>query len=97
MQAQYLEAAADELREAINFYNSRQAGLGERFREQVELAVHEVCEHPQRCAYLAQDVQRQRVQTFPYDVLFTAGTELILVVAIMHHHREPNYWKPRLA
>jgi hypothetical protein len=40
-------------------------------------------------------VRRCLVRVFPYGVLFRVHPEQIVIVAIMHLHRDPGYWKER--
>lgn len=42
------------------------------------------------------DIRRSLVRRFPFGVLYAFENEDIFVLAVMHLHREPNYWKNRL-
>jgi hypothetical protein len=46
-------------------------------------------------ALLEGEVRRVLVRRFPYGVLYSEDAEGILVVAVMHLHRDPEYWKDR--
>jgi toxin ParE2 len=37
------------------------------------------------------------LRRFPYSVVYTQDGADILVLAIAHQHRKPNYWKTRLS
>ena len=41
------------------------------------------------------DVRRCLTKTFPFGVLFREQSVTIVVMAVMHLHRDPNYWKQR--
>jgi toxin ParE1/3/4 len=42
-----------------------------------------------------EDVRRCLTRVFPYGILYTIERELILILAVAHLAREPDYWKPR--
>lgn len=53
-------------------------------------------QNPGSWAVIDQDVRRCLTHTFPYGILYTIEREHILVVAVMHLHRQPGYWRNRL-
>jgi toxin ParE1/3/4 len=81
---------------AVSYYDERRVGLGARFVVAVEGALQSVRAEPRRWPFLEEDVRRRLTQVFPYAVLYTIEEDFILVVAVMHCHREPGYWKHRL-
>jgi hypothetical protein len=42
------------------------------------------------------DVRRSLVKRFPYGVLYAKEEGFIYIVAVMHLHRDPEYWKDRV-
>ena len=42
------------------------------------------------------DVRRSLVKVFPFGLLFRDLEEEIVVIAVMHLHRDPDYWKMRI-
>jgi toxin ParE1/3/4 len=80
---------------AVTYYEDRQPGLGGRFVAAVEVAFDSIRENPARYPFLAQDVQRRLTRVFPYAVLYTVEPEYILVIAVMHCHQAPGYWRSR--
>lgn len=89
-------AAENELVEAAEFYESRSAGLGHRLIDHVEQGVLAIAEAPRRWPAFAGEVRRYLLPPFPYGLLYSELSEQILVVAVMHLHRRPGYWKDRL-
>ena len=43
------------------------------------------------------DVRRFLTDRFPYVVVLARLEDELIVIALHHQHREPGYWKPRLA
>ena len=86
-----------EYREAAAFYDTRQVGLGAAFTREIETAIEQILETPERFRFIEQDVRRCLARTFPYGVLYTVERDLVLIVAIAHGSREPGYWQERLS
>jgi cytochrome P450 len=42
------------------------------------------------------DVRRCLTRTFPYGVLFQIKPDKYVIIAVMHLHRDPDYWKKRV-
>jgi toxin ParE1/3/4 len=49
------------------------------------------------CTYpeIDEDVRRCMTRKFPYAVLYTIEQDYLLIIAVMHCSRKPNYWKNR--
>lgn len=85
-----------EFQSAAIYYEKQQAGLGLRFSSAVQTAVDHIVESPNVWRVLEDDVHRYLTKVFPYAVLYTIENDYILVVAVMHCHREPGYWNDRV-
>jgi plasmid stabilization system protein ParE len=97
MKVSFLEVAELELDEVYRYYETEQAGLGVQFLEQAALAISRVVEHPKGYQTFSARTRRCLIAKFPYGVLYEyneSGKE-ILIVAIGHLHREPDYWISR--
>jgi len=44
---------------------------------------------------LEDDVRRCLTHRFPYGVLYSIEPSTIYILAVMHLHRDPDYWKHR--
>lgn len=89
--------ALAEFEDAALYYAEKRSGLELRFIASVEAAIQRVVERPSSYAALEQDVRRCLARVFPYAVLYTVEFDFILIVAIMHCHQEPGYWRHRIA
>lgn len=89
------EALAEMKRAAVHDAGC-QDGLGLRFVSSVEAALRQVAAAPGRGRIVEQDVRRCLTKVFPYAILYTAEADFILIIAVMHCHREPGYWHQRL-
>jgi plasmid stabilization system protein ParE len=88
--------AEEELHQAFDYYESRQAGLGQRFADEFRNALKQVIEHPLMWAVLEAPYRLRRLKRFPYGLLYDVRGEVIVIVAVMHLHRRPGYWRTRL-
>jgi plasmid stabilization system protein ParE len=87
--------ALTEFEEAAAHYEDRQPGLGEKLVAAVESAIQGIVAFPTRWPLLEKNVQRRLVKVFPYAVLYYFDGKSIVVLAIMHSHRRPAYWRSR--
>jgi plasmid stabilization system protein ParE len=91
----FYPAAETEMIEAAAYYEAQQADLGRRFLAAVQDACNRICVNPRLFPLVEADVRRCLTKTFPFGVLFRERSETIVVMAVMHLHRDPNYWKQR--
>ncbi|MEQ1592260.1 MAG: type II toxin-antitoxin system RelE/ParE family toxin [Thiobacillaceae bacterium] len=85
-----------EYEAAARHYTACQDGLEIRFIAAVEHAIQLILASPNRWAVLEEDVRRCLIRIFPYAILYTVEPDYVLVIAVMHSHREPAYWQNRL-
>ena len=84
-----------ELNEAIEWYETRELGLGLDFATQIHAAVQRALAFPFAWQEMGSDILRTLVHRFPYGVLYVAEPDRLLIVAVMHLHRQPDYWHNR--
>jgi hypothetical protein len=92
MRAVFHSEARLELAEAARWYNSQSRGLGSDLRRKVEAAVARIVANPEWFGKLQDDIRCCLVHCFPYEI----RPERVLIVAVMHLHRAPGYWKSRV-
>lgn len=95
MRFEFHPDALAEYEEAARYYASCQDGLGLRFIDAVEHAIQQIADGPERWRVLDGDIRRYLTRVFPYAVLYSIEPENVLIVAVMHCHREPGYWRER--
>jgi plasmid stabilization system protein ParE len=82
--------------EAVEFYDEKGFGLGERFQKAVFHAVERIRQNPQTGMIWIQETRLFIVNRFPYGIVFKNLTDYIFIVAIYHLSREPDYWTKML-
>jgi hypothetical protein len=93
----FLAEAEAELAEAVTHYDAQLAGLGAEFALEVRDGVARIEEYPKAWQLLSRRARRYRLRRFPFGLVYAALQSEIVVLAVMHLHRKPDYWKERLA
>lgn len=97
----YHPAAAAEVLSAVRWYEGERAGLGDRFLTAVDAAVTRASRSPSsgRPVVVADDgmiVNRKMpVRGFPWAIGYEVVGDDVLVLAVFHQHRRPDYWTER--
>lgn len=95
MRLEFHPEALAEFKGAARHYEDLQEGLGVRFYGCVEEALGGIKEAPTTWPFLEREVRRRLTRIFPYAVLFAVEPERILILAVMHCHQQPGYWRGR--
>lgn len=87
--------AEAEFNEAIDYYEEIEPGLGLDFALEVDSTIQRAVALPKTWPIVDGKIRRSLVRRFPYGVLYSEETQGIYIVAVMHLHRRPDYWKHR--
>jgi toxin ParE1/3/4 len=95
-----LAEAEAEIETARQYLTERALRLGHRFLDDLEQTLDAVAERPERFSRvetLPDDAPYRRalLSIFRYAVVFEILADEVLVVAVAHTSREPNYWLNR--
>lgn len=82
--------------EAIQYYEDVEPGLGQDFAVEVYSALQRAIPYPRVWMVPEGEVRCSLVRRLPYGVLYSEEGDGVLIVAVMHLHREPGYWKGRV-
>jgi toxin ParE2 len=82
-----------ELAHAVAYYDRLSAGLGAEFVAEVSDGLGRIEEYPEAWQLLGPRVRRYRLRRFPYGLVYRVLESEIVVLAVMHLHRKPDYWK----
>ena len=92
----FTQAARAELIEAQDWYESEAAGLGRRFRVEIDRAVQRIVNAPYQFPVVFKTLRRARVKRFPYALYFSIEGDTLVVVACFHGSRDPQKWQRRV-
>jgi plasmid stabilization system protein ParE len=87
--------ARAEFEGAVACYEERQTGLGLDLALEVRAAIQNIVAFPQAWPVVEGEIRRCLVHRFPYGILYAIEPAEIWVLAVMHLHRDPDYWKHR--
>ena len=88
--------AAAEFTAAAEYYAAISPGLGGRFYDEIDNLVAEIQRAPLRFRQYDPPARRNLARHFPYAVVYLDEPDCVWIVAIMHLHRAPDYWKYRM-
>ena len=88
--------AEEEYAEAARYYVAIDSELGQRFYDEIQRLVRNVCEAPERYPLFDPPIRRHFSSVFPYAVLYVDQRERVLILAVMPMKRRPGYWRNRL-
>ena len=89
--------ARTELLESLAYYNLQQAGLGQRFLDSLIEGLNRITAHPELYRVVIGNWRQCRIPRFPYGLIYRVRNRKIEIIAVMHLHRNPGYWKDRTA
>lgn len=95
MTVEFLVEAEQELVDVVLWYESKQPGLGRRFRKEVEFVVGSIAQNPLLNRERDGGYRRVNCPVFPYYLPYFIRRDKIIVAAIAHEHRRPGYWNHR--
>ncbi|MCK4565499.1 MAG: type II toxin-antitoxin system RelE/ParE family toxin, partial [Verrucomicrobia bacterium] len=85
------EEASQELVAAALWYESKQPGLGHRFKTEVESVLLNIAANPLLQRERDGGYRRINCPVFPYYLPYFIRRDRIIVVAVAHEHRKPGY------
>lgn len=91
------EPASEEFAEAVRWYEMRRVGLGGEFFDAVVAVLARIENRPEIGTVISADGHTRRVLVarFPYQVVYRLKPAEIVIVAVAHLKRRPEYWKNR--
>ncbi len=95
VQVSFLPQALREVEEAEGWYLDRSRSAATAFVREVEHGLRLISETARVWPEFEAGTRRYVLQKFPFSIVFRPGEDLVLVVALMHHSREPGYWHGR--
>lgn len=92
----FLPEADSEYTSAVTYYANIDLELGGRFYDEIERLICDITSYPEMFRLWSAPVRRHFSDNFPYAVLYVDKPDCILIIAIMHMSRNPDYWKSRI-
>ena len=96
MKVEFLETAQTELDQAFQWYEIQQQNLGKQFLNEFDAAVRRIVAYPEAYLLIEKEIRRCLIKRFPYGVWYGIEADKIIVIAVAHLHRQPDYWLSRI-
>ena len=87
--------AEEEFNNAIDYYEEAELGLGYDFAIEAYATIQRIIEYSKAWPKIDKEIRRSLVQRFPFGVLYSEDGNSIFIIAVMHLHKKPGYWKNR--
>ena len=96
MTFRFLPQARAELFDGISYYAAIRPELGLRFEQAISEAIGIAVAYPERGAPRSKSTRRVLVKRFPFGVIYRASETGVLIVAVAHQRKKPEYWAGRV-
>jgi toxin ParE1/3/4 len=94
----FLAEAEVEYLEAVQFYESQRAGLGDALIRELERVVELAIAKPETWKQVhPSGIRRIGLARFPYSIFYRVFHNEIQITAFAHHRRRPGYWLTRVS
>ncbi|MGK3967793.1 type II toxin-antitoxin system RelE/ParE family toxin [Sorangium sp. So ce118] len=96
-----LPSAELDIREAADWYEGEEDGLGGQFVDELRHIVRRISDLPSQFPDVGRGgVRRALLKRFPYAVYFLLRDEgnerAVVILAVLHQRRSPSVWKKRV-
>ena len=96
-QLEFHPEVTNDIKGSYLWYEEQLQGLGNRFFNELEDSYTAIQNFPDTWANFQYGFKRYILNKFPFSILYKVTDEKIVVVAVMHNSRRPNYWLDRIS
>jgi plasmid stabilization system protein ParE len=90
-----LGEAEEEFAHSVAYYESKETGLGTRFRNEVAEEMQRILRHPELPRLRPKGYPRLNLCVFPHYIAYVIRGETVWIVAIAAGDRRPEFWIDR--
>jgi plasmid stabilization system protein ParE len=87
--------ASQDIIEAYNWYEGERPGLGDGLQSAIDSALLLLAHNPEIRPVVHRDLRRVSLHRFPYSLYYRIDGEILDIVALLHHRRNPQIWQSR--
>lgn len=96
MLVRFLSEAEKELFDSVSFYESKNFGLGTAFLDEIRETIKLISKYPDSGKPINRYARRVLLKRFQFGVIYRIFNDEIVIQAVMHVKRKPNYWIKRI-
>ncbi len=85
-----------DIEEAVEYYEKKVAGLGNRFYNQFLASLTDIQNKPFTYSYIKDPVRRCKIEHFPYKVFYTVDEKTVFIIGVAHTKRSNSFVRRRL-
>lgn len=93
----YHSDAEPELLAALRFYRNIDRELGADLKKRINRMISDIKTHPQLFRLRESKFRRANLERFPFYLPYIIREETLIILAIAHNARHPDYWKERIS
>jgi plasmid stabilization system protein ParE len=76
--------------------NLNTKALRRNFKAEVTEAARRIARYPHAWSVHRVEIRKCLLHKFPYKVLYSVEKDHVVILAVAHQHRRPDYWLDRL-
>lgn len=84
------------LKSAVAYYDSEFPELGQDLAHEARRLCSLIAESPLAGQEVRPGIRRRLLRRFPYAILYAQDSSGILVIAVSHQRRRPDFWRRRV-
>jgi plasmid stabilization system protein ParE len=85
-----------DLNDTLAYYYQHGPHVAMRFADAVRAGEQDIMGFPEMAYSPSGKLRMLRIMRFPYSLVYLPIKSDILIIAVAHHKRRPDYWKHRL-
>jgi len=78
------------------YFELEHPGFGKQFEQDVMKSAQRLNTFPKAGSEERGDIRKLLLHRFPYKLLYSIESDHILIIAVAHQHRKPDYWINRI-
>ena len=67
-----------------------------QFIGELNAAIKRISAYPDSYMLIDSTIRRCLIKRFPCSILYGINVDMIVIIAVAHLHRKPNYWQGRV-
>lgn len=87
--------AQADITEGFQQYGKISSNLGDDFLQKLDDAFERILSAPEMFAKVYREIRQMKIRRFPFVISYMLDGDQVVVLAVLHGHRNPSAWKSR--